>query len=511
VETRKIASVGTAAGNTTTLWQPLPDGPVISIPVGSSNVPYTGAGRRFGFGSGGGFEVEVGQKIGIGYGATYPTVAKAVEKYEIVTVAEVGKPGTQAWLSADAKAGDTNIKVSSVENISIGDKIRLDIDSVGHGIETVTVTKVGTASERSTFRGPLADTEDAGTGLDLAEPLKYDHASNMPFSARGTGISFEPMTAFEHSSNEPILPLGTGITLAKPLANDHAIDAVVHDEKVRSAGYQGRPAPDQWFGGPSLSLRGGNMVLRDAAGLVVDSLNYGGLIDPWAAEGYQVTSGAGESGCYVATPSAGGVRFRFGRPGGSDIGGPDMSAGRFPDGADSDSNCHDFQIQTTITLASGSVVGETNIKVASVADFAPGQKVTIDAGANTETAIIATVGTAGGTIVGTATAADTAVIPVEDVAGFGVGQTITIDGGAHRETAIVASIAGGRRGFGRRPGNASITVAAPLKNAHAQGVQVSGSGITLTAALTKAHDNGVPVSDHVPTPGAPNQYAIRAR
>ncbi len=44
------------------------------------------------------------------------------------------------------------------------------------------------------------------------------------------------------------------------------------------------------------------MVLRDAAGLVVDSLNYGGLVDPWAAEGYQGTSGAGQSGCRVPAP-----------------------------------------------------------------------------------------------------------------------------------------------------------------------------------------------------------------
>ncbi len=53
VETRKIASLGTAAGNTTTLWQPLPDGPVITIPAGSTNVPVTSVA---------GFEV--GQKIG---------------------------------------------------------------------------------------------------------------------------------------------------------------------------------------------------------------------------------------------------------------------------------------------------------------------------------------------------------------------------------------------------------------------------------------------------------------
>ena len=67
----------------------------------------------------------------------------------MVTVTAVGKPGTQAFLAADAKAGATNIKVSSVANISVGDKIRLDIDSVGHGIETVTVTRVGTQSSRT--------------------------------------------------------------------------------------------------------------------------------------------------------------------------------------------------------------------------------------------------------------------------------------------------------------------------------------------------------------------------
>jgi len=516
VESRKIVSVGTAAGSgapespfgrgrpgasdsPTTLWQPLPDGPVTTIPAGSTNLPVASVA---------GFEV--GQRIGIGYGATYPTVANAVERYEVVTVTEVGKPGTQAWLSADAKAGDTNIKVSSVANVSVGDKIRLDIDSVGHGIETVTVTRVGTQSVRSTFRGPLMDTEDPGTGLDLAEPLKFDHASNMPLSVRGTGISFEPATAFAHSSNEPVLPLGTGITLDQPLAKDHEINAVVRDEKVPTAGYQGTPAPNQWFGGPALS-NAGNIVLRDAAGLVVDSLNYGGLVDPWAAEGYQAESGSGQSGCSVPTPSAGRGFGRFAPA----AGGTNRSAGRFLDGADTDSNCRDFLLQATTTLSADSAAGANNIKVASVADFGAGQTILIDTGANRETVVIATVGTAGGTTVGTAADVGATVIPVASAAGFSAGQTITIDSGANRETAIVASITGGRpRGFGSGgggPGGASITVAAPLTFAHAVGAQVSGSGITLTTALTRVHDSGTQVAGSVPTPGTPNQYYRRAQ
>ncbi len=455
----------------------------------------------------------------------------------MATVTAVGKPGTQAYLAADAPAGATNIKVTSVANISVGDKIRLDIDSVGHGIETVTVTSVGTQANRTALSanasagatnikvraalngfavgdkmtvGTPANRETVtitavgasgpagagidftpalaqahisreavvapGTGLDLAAPLKFNHAANLPFSVRGTGISFQPATAFAHSSNEPVQPLGTGITLDSPLANDHAIDAVVRDAAVTTAGYQGTPAPNQWFGGPALSPSAGSMVLRDAAGLVVDSLNYGGLVDPWAAEGYQAASGSGQSGCRVPAPGCGAVASgRALRPPPRPI----RSAGRFPDGADTDSNCTDFLLQPATTLSAASAAGATNIKVASVADFAAGQTIMIDTGANLETAVIATVGTAGATTVGTATDVGATVIPVASAIGFSAGQTITIDSGANHETAVVASTTGGRRGGG----GATITVAAPLTLAHAAGAQVSGTGITLTARI----------------------------
>jgi hypothetical protein len=506
-ETRRIVRVGTAAGlaapprsrggrpgaagGATTVWQPVPDGPVITIPVGSTDVPVASVA---------GFEV--GQKMAIGYGATYPTVANAVEKYEVVTVTGVGKPGTQAYLSASAKAGDTNLKVSSVENISVGDEIRLDIDSKGHGIETVTVTRVGTPSVRSTFGGPLKDSEDPGTGLDLAEPLKFDHASNLPFSVRGTGIRFEPATAFAHSSNEPVLPLGTGVTLDRPLSNDHAIDAAVRDAEVTTAGYQGDPAPDQWFGGPAPGPRAGTLVLRDAAGRVVDSQNYGALVDPWAAEGYQAVSGAGEDGCSVPAPDAG--RFGFsGARGGTPPASPNRSAGRFPDGLDKDSNCTDFRVQAGASLAAASAVGANNIKVTGVDGFAAGHRVVIDAGAHLETAVIATVGTAGATTLDAAAEAGAAVIPVASPMGFREGQTITIDRGANQETAVVTAI---RRRFTRGRRDFALTLAGPLARAHPVGVEVSGSGITLTAPLRRTHDSGAPVANGVPTPGAPNRY-----
>jgi hypothetical protein len=240
------------------------------------------------------------------------------------------------------------------------------------------------------------------------------------------------------------------------------------------------------------------MVLGDAAGLVVDSLNYGGLVDPWAAEGYQATSGAGQSGCRVISPGPAGG---FGPGASADA--TNRSAGRFPDGLDTDSNCTDFLAQPATTLPAASAAGATNIKVASVADFAAGQTILIDTGANLESAVIATVGTAGATTVGAATNVGATVIPVASATGFNAGQTIAIDSGANRETAVVVSTTGGR-------GGATITVA-PLTLAHAAGAQVSGSGITLTAALTQAHASGAQVASSAPTPGAPNQYYPRRR
>jgi len=554
METHKIASIGKAASDQTTLWQPLPEGPVITIPTGSTNVPVTSIS---------GFVV--GQKIAIGYGATYPAVARDVEQYEVATVTAVGRPGTQAYLAADAPAGAANIKVTSVADITAGDKIRLDIDSAGHGIETVTVKSVGTQATRTNLSaaasagatnikvrnvngfkvgdridvGTPANKEtvtvtaigipgpagpglhftpvlaqahinsetviDPGTGLDLAAPLQFNHAANLPFSDWGTGISFEPASAFAHSSNEPVQALGDGITLDQPLTGNHAINAVVRDAAVTAAGYQATPAPNQWFGGPELSanvpyfvrtisIKQGSMVLRDASGLVADSINYGGLIDPWAAQGYQAASGLDQGGCYV--PGSVGDFGMF-----AAAGSINTSAGRFPDGVDTDSNCKDFLWQAASTLSMPSAAGATSIKVASVAGFEAGQTVMIDTAANLETAVIATVGTAGATGVRAATAAGATVIPVSSATGFSPGQTITMGSGADYETAVVVSTT-------RFPA-AAITVAAPLTVAHAAGAQVSGTGITLTAALTRAHAIGAQVKDDVPTPGAPNWYHRR--
>jgi hypothetical protein len=243
----------------------------------------------------------------------------------------------------------------------------------------------------------------------------------------------------------------------------------------------------------TITRKEGSLVLRDPSGLVVDSLNYGALVDPWAAEGYQALSGREQGGCFAPAPGSAGGQGPFD----STVGATNQSAGRFPDGADTDSNCSDFLVQTAITLPVASPAGATNIKVGSVAGFVAGHTIRIDAGADLETAVIATVGSAGATTVRTATGVGDTVIPVASVTGFSEGQTVSIGSGANSETAVLAPVAWWDR---------TITVTSPLTHAHEAGAQVSGTGITLNAPLTRSHSRGTQVTDNDPTPGAPNRY-----
>jgi hypothetical protein len=473
-ETRTIAGVGTAATAMTTVFIPVSTGPWITIPAGSTNLPVTNAA---------GFTV--GQKIGIDIGGNY----------ELATVTAVGKAATQTSLSAAAVAGATNIKIEANANLTAGDTLTID---TGGNMELAKVSNVGTPGA-------------TGTGVDLAAPLRFNHRSTVDVSGVGTGITFSPATRFPHRSGDAVQALGSGITLDRPLARSHADGAAVVNPLATPGGYQGAPSPNQWFGGP-LSARAGSIALMDASGTVlVDGMVYGSQQSNSSANG-TITSPEiatleavqSQGGCIVVVPNVPGGG-RGGRGGGAAAAdASNRSLGRSPDGFDADSLCTDFHLQPATTLSAASAAGATNIKVAGVAEFAAGQTIAIDTGANLETGIVATVGTAGATSVRTAVNAAVTEIPVAATAGFSAGQTITVDSGANQETAVVVSAAGGGRG-----GNATITVAAPLRFAHAAGVQVSGSGITLTGPLIRAHAVGAQVAGGLPTPGAPNQYSSR--
>ena len=481
---RRVVTPGTP----TTVWQPLPEGPVITIPAGSYNIPVTSTA---GFKEGG--------KLAIGYGATYPAVSNVIEKYEVVTITSVGKPGTQAYLAVDAFPGQTNIKLSSTENISVGDKIRLDIDSKDHGIEWVTVKSVGTAAVRNPFGGPLRPDEDPGTGVELEEPLKYFHSSNMPYAVNGTGVTFEPATKFDHSSNEPVLALVYALELESPLAKNHDVDDVVYDAKVVDAGYQGCAKADQLFGGPALATTQGNITLRDGKNNIVDALNYGGVVDPWLGEGFQGQSGLEEPGNFVQTPASN-VRVMPGTPAPQN---PNLSAGRYPDGKDTDENENDFRVQKAVTLAAPAKAGDTNIKLSATGNIRIGQRLFI--GPEGEEVIAAVIGTPGYSPIMVNAAAGARQIAVFGVQGFTVGQTVMVGD----EQAVIAEIRAVRRNYRNPvadPQNDIVILQAPLKKAHGTEEALAGTGVTVSSPLKAAYAAGSQVVDNIPTPGAPNRF-----
>ncbi len=145
-------------------------------------------------------------------------------------------------------------------------------------------------------------------------------------------------------------------------------------------------------------------------------------------------------------------------------------------------------------LALATAVGDSIIKTGSVSNFAAGQTVVIDSGAAVETAIIATVGTAGaagtgitltapltiahapGVLAVTTTLVGATNVKVGSVTNFAVGQTVSIDAGARAENATISAVGTtGATGTG-------ITLAGPLAFAHPSAAAVVGilpAGTTL--------------------------------
>ena len=136
--------------------------------------------------------------------------------------------------------------------------------------------------------------------------------SGVDVSDVGTGISFSPATKFPHVSGDAVQALGSGITLDSPLAKGHAYGAAVVNPLATTVGYQGPPAPNQWFGG-ALSTRAGSIALLDASGaVVVDAMVYGSQQSNSSGNGTiaspelaTLEGDQGKGGCIVVVPGAG--------------------------------------------------------------------------------------------------------------------------------------------------------------------------------------------------------------
>ena len=275
------------------------------------------------------------------------------------------------------------------------------------------------------------------------------------------------------------------------------MDEVVFDAKVVNAGYQGEAPADLLYGGPAFATSSGNITLRDAKGNIVDALNYGAIVDPWLGEGYQGQSGLEEPGNFVRTPA---ISVR-GIPAPGTVS-PNLSAGRWPDGLDTDDNENDFRVQGSLTLAAPLKAGSRNLKVSSTNGLIINQRLFI--GPDHEEVIAANIGSAGYATLAAEASKGATRVSVSSSQGFKVGQEVYVGD----EKAFIAEIHAVRRGwFNTSPSVPdAIVLTAPLKSAHASGEDFAGSGVTVSSPVKGDYAAGIPVTGSVPTPGAPNRF-----
>ena len=335
-ETRSIESVGTAATPMTTVFIPVSTGPWLKFPAGMTSLPVTSAD---------GFEV--GQKISMDIGGNF----------ELATVTAVGKAATQTTLSEAVAAGATHIRVAANADMKVGDTLTVGTGGRKELIAVKSIVSVSAAPTGGGRGGRGGFGAGVGGEIELATPLKFDHVSGVNVSTPGTGIAFSPATRFPHISGDAVQALGSGITLDSPLSKGHEYGAAVVNTLATAGSYQGPPAPNQWFGNP-LSASAGSIALFDATGKVlVDGMVYGSRQSSSSANGTVASpeiatleGNQSQGGCIVVVPTVG--RGSGPGRGAAPAGAANRSMGLALDGADTDNNCNDFQLQAPTPGAS---------------------------------------------------------------------------------------------------------------------------------------------------------------
>ena len=259
-----ISGSGTAASASTPLWQPLPDGPIITIPAGSTNVPVTSTriqGRR-----------EAGDRL----------------RRQV-------RDGDR---DRDRQAGHAGLPVGR------GGPRRDQHQGHLHRQHHASVTRSGSTSTTRSRPSPSPRSARPARAAPASPWPRRCSSTTRPTCRSATGAPASPSARRRASPTRATSPCrrsAAASRLDQPLDRSHAIDEPVSRRASRPRATRA-PAPNQWFGGPALSTIAGSMALRDAAGLVADSLNYGNPGRPVARRGLPGAGRAPGSGCTVAAP-----------------------------------------------------------------------------------------------------------------------------------------------------------------------------------------------------------------
>lgn len=324
-----VSKVGTPAGQLTTVFIPVSTGPWLEIPAGSTNVPVT---------SNSGFEA--GQLMGIGLG----------DRFESVTVTQVGTAATQTVLAAAVAVGDTRIELESNDRLQPGDEITI---GTGQRKELAVVKSIErVASAPQGRRAPGTQPRETGI-VELEKPLAQAQMSGVDVSCPGTGISFTPALRYAHESGDAVQSLGLPYELDRPLEKAvEMLDAVCDGSQGFSQ------EADAWIG-YALSAQAGMVALYTPTGVLADAIVYGSQQSSSSANGTiaqpQIAVLEGDQdggGCIAVVPRPQNQGFGgFGGFGGRQRFSATPAAGntagrslvRIPDGTDSDNLCVDFR------------------------------------------------------------------------------------------------------------------------------------------------------------------------
>ncbi|HJQ83956.1 MAG TPA: hypothetical protein VKA21_07770, partial [Candidatus Binatia bacterium] len=210
-------------------WDPVPTNPVnaSSLPGGGNTGDVSGettlvcptanascVNGGASAASAGDTNIKVGSVNGIG--TTLAAAAAAADQNIKVTAVA---PFFTTTLSAAANAGDTNIKVASVTAMVAGNTINID---TGAGFESAVIQSVGTAGA-------------TGTGVTLTAPLASAHASGAQVTPAGQKITVDTGAGAEQATIRTVGTAGatgTGVTLTAPLVSAHASGAQVNDRTI---------------------------------------------------------------------------------------------------------------------------------------------------------------------------------------------------------------------------------------------------------------------------------------
>lgn len=421
-----ITAVGTAAGAPTTIVYP--------ASAGDSNVKVASVS---------GFSA--GQKVLVDTGAGA----------EVLTAASVGTPATTTRLFGAALVGDTNVKVTSVAGLAVGNEI--DIEP-GPGQDHVTITSVGTAGVNTTVSVP-------NTTSGLATPSIAD--ANWIWNTPGASASAPSGTIFVRRTFNVADASAVSSAVLRIAVDDE------HDTYVNGTLVTSLHIANGWRTSNVVDIKPylvtGTNVIAVAA---LNGAGAGSMIAAFDIDGSHVVSDASWKALPGTPPPPAG-----------------WNTAAFDDSGWAAANISGLYGIGPWNQNVSEPPGPTTLRVTSRTNFAVGDQISMDTGANQEIRTIASASGTGANQILIVDAPLTIVhntgAPVLDLTQPGTGLDVTPAlANAHEALATVAS-----------PGS-GITFTSPLVNAHAAGVAIrgAGSGINFTPALGSSHDVGTTVS-----------------